>query len=131
MTQRPKHAGLRHVALHVENLELVEKFYTDILGFELEWRPDDDSAYLSSGIDNLALHRVRGEARSGFQTLDHMGIIIDDIDEVSSWHEFMKANNVLIHNEPKTHRDGARSFYCADPEGNNIQVIFHPPISGK
>ena len=129
--ERPKHAGLRHVALHVTDLELVEQFYTNILGFEPEWRPDEDSVYLSSGIDNLALHRVKGESRADFQTLDHMGIIIDDIDGVSSWHEFMKANNVLIHNEPKTHRDGARSFYCADPEGNNIQMIFHPPISGK
>jgi len=33
--------------------------------------------------------------------------------------------------EPKTHRDGARSIYFKDPEENMIQIIFHPPISGK
>jgi hypothetical protein len=30
---------------------------------------------------------------------------------------------------PRTHRDGARSFYCADPEGTVVQVIFHPPLT--
>jgi hypothetical protein len=30
--------------------------------------------------------------------------------------------------EPRTHRDGARSFYCYDPEGAVVQVIHHPPV---
>lgn len=32
--------------------------------------------------------------------------------------------------ELRNHRDGARSFYCLDPEGVVVQVIYHPPISG-
>jgi hypothetical protein len=32
---------------------------------------------------------------------------------------------------PRTHRDGARSFYCRDPEGNLVQMIYHPPIARK
>jgi hypothetical protein len=32
---------------------------------------------------------------------------------------------------PRTHRDGARSCYVSDPDGNRMQIIFHPPISGK
>ena len=31
--------------------------------------------------------------------------------------------------EPRTHRDGARSFYLEDPEGNRIQIIHHPPLT--
>jgi hypothetical protein len=38
-------------------------------------------------------------------------------------------NGVKMHNQAKTHRDGARSFYCSDPEGVVVQVIFHPPLS--
>jgi len=53
---RPQHAGMRHVALNVLDLALVESFYVDLLGFEVEWRPDEDNVYLSSGVDNLALH---------------------------------------------------------------------------
>ena len=54
-------AGLRHVALQVHNLEACERFYTELLGMRSEWRPDMDNVYLTSGNDNLALHRVAGE----------------------------------------------------------------------
>jgi hypothetical protein len=36
---------------------------------------------------------------------------------------------VTLRTAPRTHRDGARSFYCEDPAGNVVQIIFHPPIS--
>jgi predicted enzyme related to lactoylglutathione lyase len=38
---------------------------------------------------------------------------------------------VKILKEPKTHRDGARSFYCLDPAGNTVQMIYHPPLAKK
>ena len=57
MLQRPSHAGLRHLALGVRQLEAMKRFYVDLLGFEVEWEPDADNVYLSSGVDNLALHR--------------------------------------------------------------------------
>ena len=125
---RPKHAGLRHVALNVLNLEKMERFYVDLLGFEVEWRPDQENVYLCSGVDNLALHAVE-DTGGKQQSLDHLGIIIDDIEGVDDWYEFLLAHKVDMANQPKTHRDGARSFYCFDPERNALQIIFHPPIS--
>ena len=123
-------AGLRHVALFVENFEATILFYTKLLGMEIEWQPDDDNYYLSSGNDNLALHRFTGEERPpAQQRLDHIGFIIDDEDQVDVWYGFLQANGVRMKNEPKTHRDGARSFYCLDPDGNVVQMIYHPPIS--
>ena len=125
---RPSHAGLRHVALNVKDLPLVEKFYVDLLGFAVEWRPDPENVYLCSGIDNLALHVVEDTGKKA-QTLDHIGIIVDKMDDVDAWHAFLVENQVKMASQPKTHRDGARSFYCYDPEGTVLQVIFHPPIS--
>ena len=29
-----------------------------LLGFAVEWEPDPDNVYLTSGCDNLALHRA-------------------------------------------------------------------------
>mgnify|MGYP001075032440 CR=1 FL=1 len=50
--------GLRHVALYVQDMAASEHFYVDLLGMQVEWRPDPDNLYLStSGQDNLALHR--------------------------------------------------------------------------
>ena len=125
---RPPHAGMRHVALNVLDLELVEKFYVELLGFKVEWRPDAKNVYLTSGVDNLALHVVANISDRG-QRLDHTGIIVDQIDQVNLWYEFLLENGVKMASEARTHRDGARSFYCHDPEGTVVQVIFHPPLS--
>jgi catechol 2,3-dioxygenase-like lactoylglutathione lyase family enzyme len=129
--QRPgKTGGMRHVALFVENLADCENFYVDLLGMEVEWRPDDNNVYLTSGNDNLALHHADSpRASSDEQRLDHIGFIIPTIDEVDDWFAFLQAHNVKIRNAPRTHRDGARSFYCYDPSGTVVQIIYHPPIS--
>lgn len=128
--QRPEPtAGLRHVALQVRNLEACEHFYTELLGMRVEWRPDADNVYLTSGNDNLALHRVTGEfAPATAQRLDHIGFILGRMQDVDSWFTFLKSNGVTLVKEPRTHRDGARSFYCLDPDGNSVQLIYHPPL---
>lgn len=131
--QRPgKTAGLRHVALSVVNFEACERFYSELLGMAVEWRPDTDNVYLTSGNDNLALHRAKaGFDPSGDQRLDHLGFIVTDAAAVDAWHAFLAGQGVRIHAQPRTHRDGARSFYCADPDGNAVQIIHHPPIASR
>ena len=121
--------GMHHVALNVRDLEVCEYFYVQLLGMTVEWRPDADNVYLTSGNDNLALHRVTGggPAIAG-QRLDHIGFFIASPEQVDDWHDFLRENDVEIKALPRTHRDGARSFYCADPEGTIVQVIFHPPM---
>ncbi|WP_438971517.1 VOC family protein [Methylophaga sp.] len=129
--QRPgKTSGMRHVALFVEDLPACEKFYVELLGMTVEWRPDDNNVYLTSGNDNLALHQADGSpASSEQQRLDHIGFIISTMEEVDDWFTFLQEHDVKIRNAPRTHRDGARSFYCYDPSGTVVQMIYHPPIS--
>ena len=130
---RPKPtSGMRHVALFVGDLEAVEYFYVELLGMAVEWRPDPDNVYLCSGNDNLALHRAPERFdSSGDQVLDHIGFIIDEIDQVDVWFDFLRGHEVPMKTEPRTHRDGARSFYCLDPAGTTVQMIYHPPIVQK
>lgn len=128
--ERPKrHAGLRHVALFSNHFEESLAFYTELLGMNIEWQPDPDNVYLCSGNDNLALHRAQESASVAGQRLDHIGFILDDIEDVDQWFEFFQANGVKTQSQPRTHRDGARSFYCLDPDGVTVQMIYHPPIS--
>ncbi len=127
---RPAHAGLRHLALHARDLDAMRRFYVDVLGFEVEWEPDPDNVYLSSGTDNLALHRGKGEVAAN-GALDHLGLIVRTPDDVDKWAAFLESRGVTLAMRPKTHRDGARSFYFSDPDGNSIQIIHHPPISSK
>jgi len=120
--------GMRHVALFVNEFEKCENFYVNLLGMKVEWRPDADNVYLTSGNDNVALHRAVNPPGNQFQKLDHIGFIIQTPELVDQWFEFLKANDVKMRNEPKTHRDGARSFYCFDPDGIVVQIIYHPPL---
>jgi len=138
VTQPPTHAGLRHLALNVRHLDEMKRFYSELLGFAVEWQPDPDNIYLSSGVDNLALHRstpVSGDAATsltaGPSTLDHFGLIVREPDDVDRWAAFLESRGVTIEAKPRTHRDGARSCYFKDPDGNTVQIIHHPPISQK
>lgn len=131
MSRPDEGLGLRHVALRVRALEACERFYTDIIGMRVEWRPDADNVYLTSGHDNLALHRVTADpGPDDRQRLDHIGFIVKRSEQVDDWFTFLTANNVPIVTPPRTHRDGARSLYCRDPDGNTVQLIYHPPLSG-
>ncbi len=129
MTARPQpHLGLHHVAVYVADLAAARKFYVDLLGYRVEWEPDADNLYLTSGADNLALHR-REDGNLGLQRLDHIGIIVAGPDDVRRWHDFLAGNGVTIVAAPRQHRDGATSFYCQDPAGILVQFIHHPPIA--
>ena len=134
--ERPVHAGLRHLALNARNLDAMKRFYVDLLGFAVEWEPDPDNVYLSSGTDNLALHRSprAPEGASGregveLSTLDHLGILVRQADDVDRWAAFLEARGVELTAKPRTHRDGARSCYFKDPDGNSVQILHHPPLS--
>jgi catechol 2,3-dioxygenase-like lactoylglutathione lyase family enzyme len=129
--QRPSHAGLRHLALNVRNLDAMKRFYVDLLGFAVEWEPDADNVYLSSGIDNLALHRAASPEPPPASALDHLGLIVRAPDDVDRWAGFLESQGVALDAKPRTHRDGARSCYFSDPDGNRVQIIHHPPISSK
>jgi catechol 2,3-dioxygenase-like lactoylglutathione lyase family enzyme len=130
MQQPGKTLGMRHIALNVIDLEACEQFYAGLLGMTVEWRPDADNVYLTSGNDNLALHRAADTPAETGQRLDHLGFFIASETQVDDWYAYLKANGVVIKAVPRTHRDGARSFYCADPEGTVVQIIYHPPITG-
>lgn len=126
---RPSMKGIRHVALKVNNLEDMRRFYVDILGFRIEWQPDPENLYITSGTDNLALHQVAEPVTPG--ALDHLGILVEQPDHVDLWAEYLISKGVKLKTDPRTHRDGARSIYFTDPGGNLIQLIYHPPISNK
>ncbi len=119
-------AGLRHLSLIVVNLEECVHFYTDLLGMSVEWQPDANNFYLTSGNDNLALHRAPSDfLAQNHQRLDHLGFILNSAKEVDEWHKHFVTQGIPIKAPPRTHRDGARSFYCYDPDGNCVQLIYH------
>src|SRR5262245_41885409 len=117
---RPAHAGLRHLALNVRNLDAMKHFYVDLLGFAVEWQPDAVNIERSSGLDNLALHRSTAVTASvsssaseqkRVDALDQLGLIVRKPEDVDAWAALLEGHGVAIDAKPRTHRDGARSCY--------------------
>jgi catechol 2,3-dioxygenase-like lactoylglutathione lyase family enzyme len=120
--------GLRHLALQVADVARATRFYQEVFGMWLVWQPDADNVYLSSGCDNLALHR--GETGvPGAQSLDHLGFIVATIPELQAAYEWARQNQIDIAHPLRHHRDGSVSFYIRDPDHNVIQLLYEPSIS--
>ncbi len=133
-TAPPPALGVRHVALRFVDLEAAERFFVELLGYSVEWRPDADDVYLVRHQDNVALHRVAapGAATAGTGAppalLDHVGLVVPTAADVDRWATWLAERGARILAPPRTHRDGARSLYVAGPEGLVVQVLHHPPI---
>jgi catechol 2,3-dioxygenase-like lactoylglutathione lyase family enzyme len=122
---------MRHLALKVADVERAKQFYIHVFGMKLVWEPDSDNAYLSSGCDNLALHRADAAAGAagGDQHLDHLGFIVPTVEDVEAGYVWARGAGIDIVHPLKRHRDGSVSFYIRDPDGNVIQALYEPTIS--
>lgn len=122
-----------HLSLRVSDLDASEKFYVEILGMRSVWRSEGEIAFLECGNDDLALIQIpkeevqafRQRARSS-QSLHHFGFRVRSKDGVDQLAEEMKARGIVIDDGPRDHRDGSRSFYFRDPDGNHIQILWDP-----
>jgi len=120
--------GIRHVALFVKDLEKCTDFYVNVVGMKIEWQPDADNVYLTNHGDVFALHRADYEPIAQ-QRLDHIGFVLKSVEDVDVWFDYFVAEGVKITEKPKLHRDGSKGFYCLDPVGHLLEIIYHPPIA--
>ena len=123
--------GMRHIALKVRDAAVSKTFYQEMFGMDVVWQPDGQNVYLSSGCDNIAIHEV---AASFLKTaeerqLDHLGFVVESIERVKDLEETFRTKGVTIVHPFKIHRDGSASFYCADPDGIVIQLLYEPQLS--
>ena len=130
MTKTPALLGIRHVALFMTDLAAAERFWVDVMGYEVEWRPDAENVYLRGGTDNLALHHgQRREPVDESGQLDHIGLAVPAPADVDAWARHLEAHGVALRSQPKTHRDGSRSLYFYAPENVLVQIIHHAPMT--
>ncbi|HEY1234841.1 MAG TPA: VOC family protein [Candidatus Binatia bacterium] len=131
MSGIPGLKGMRHIALKVREVARSKQFYQDVLGLEVVWEPDPQNVYLSSGCDNIAIHGVSNVLADNAQDrqLDHLGFVVEDLERVRALEKEFIAKGVPIVHPFKVHRDGSASFYCADPDGIVIQLLYEPQLS--
>ena len=123
--------GMRHIALKVKGAARSKSFYCDRFGMDVVWEPDPRNVYLSSGCDNIAIHEITAEfaASAAELQLDHLGFVVESIERVQELEQEFISHGVKIVHPFKVHRDGSASFYCADPDGIVIQLLYEPTLS--
>jgi catechol 2,3-dioxygenase-like lactoylglutathione lyase family enzyme len=122
---------MRHIALKVKDVAQSKRFYQEVLGMDVVWEPDPENVYLSSGCDNIAIHGVSDAFSNSAKEsqLDHLGFVVETIERVKELEKEFIAKGVPIVHPFKVHRDGSASFYCVDPDGIVIQLLYEPQLS--
>jgi catechol 2,3-dioxygenase-like lactoylglutathione lyase family enzyme len=112
--------------LYVDDLDVAERFYGEILGLELDSRQDGVFVFFRCGAGMLLLFEP-GAAASGRKVPAHgargpghacFAVAEDALD---GWHEHLSAAGVAIEQEASWPR-GGRSFYFRDPAGNSLEL---------
>ena len=124
------HPGTKigHVHLKVADLERAERFYSEVLGFEVQTRYGSDASFLSYGgyHHHLGLNTWMSKggppAPPGSAGLFHFAILFPTREELAK-----AVKRVLDHG---VHLDGAsdhgvsEAIYLHDPDGNGIELYW-------
>jgi catechol 2,3-dioxygenase len=120
----PKKVG--HVVLKARDLERAEKFYTEVLGFEVVTRlerPRGVFFTLGEQHHDLAVLQVPSESEAPKEDqvgLHHVALQVESFAELKECYQTLKAHNATI---TSTIDHGiTRSIYFLDPEGNGFEL---------
>lgn len=120
-----------HLAIFVNNLDVMEHFYQEIFSMKTVWKNPNDKAYLTTGNNDI-FALVQNKKQVQKETpLDagiianamHFGVIVDNEEEFALLLKTIQEKGIRIAG-PKESRDNTKSFYLLDPEKNPVQVIF-------
>ncbi|QEG21810.1 VOC family protein [Mariniblastus fucicola] len=114
---------LDHVALHVSDLAVSDKFYGDVLQLPAIPRPDFDfpGAWYSIGSHELHLIGNRDKEVHSHHRGTHFAVRVSDCDVVEE-----RLTSCGIDFIPKTRPDGARQVFVQDPDGHFVEFTQPP-----
>ena len=114
-----KTTGIDHTVLHVKDVAVSKRFYTEVLGMivnhESSWQ-----AFLWCGSQQVALFQVgEGVDIKPGDDLNHMALRLDagTYDEVKA---YLEQNGCHVHGRP----GDDRCIYFEDPDGHRLQLLY-------
>jgi catechol 2,3-dioxygenase len=120
---KPKRIG--HLVLNVRDVAASEKFYTEILGFEVAIRRPHASFLTCGRIHHdLALFQAPDDAQEATQNrigLNHFAVQIEDLAELKEFYQLLKESGVTI--DRTVDHGMTSSVYFFDPDGNRVEFF--------
>ena len=129
MSYKPSY--LAHVNLRVHNVELSQKWYTDVLGLHTyEYRPGR-AAFLSANRDlshEIALMQIETNPKDFEDNrigLNHMAWMMASLEDLKEFYLRIKAQGVEI--DRIVDHGISLGIYLRDPDGHGIEVTYELP----
>lgn len=120
----PRKVG--HVVLQVKDIERAERFYTEVLGFEVVTRlKRPRGVFFSLGVQHhdLAVLEVPMDTdpdKAKQPGLHHVALQVGDFDELKECYRTLRAHDVTI--TGTIDHMITKSIYFLDPDGNGFEL---------
>ena len=120
--------GIHHVALNVKDLDRAEKFYTQVLGFQVTQRFTKGLNHLMLDTGNSAIALFEApdlETQPALELLSETGYLHlafkASKEQMAAIVQELKQHNVSIGDGPVRRGDG-ESIYFNDPDFNHLEI---------
>ena len=124
---------IEHVAIWVQNLEVLKEFYTHYFGMECSNKyvntdKEFSSYFLSfqTGARLEIMHRpdisMHLEQKGMTLGWTHLAISMGSQEKVDRLTELLRYDGYVIKGEPRTTGDGYYESVVLDPEGNQVEI---------
>jgi catechol 2,3-dioxygenase-like lactoylglutathione lyase family enzyme len=109
-------SGLNHIALRTLDIKETERFYTQVLGLKVAFRPGPDMIFLRTPGSSDLLNFIKSTKRfSGEQALDHIGFKVTQAG-LKRIEKKLKENGIKLKG-----RRGRNAIYIVDSNGYQIE----------
>ncbi|NLV59959.1 MAG: glyoxalase [Clostridiales bacterium] len=122
--------------IFVKDMEVMVKFYRDVLGFEITEEENTSNVYLKKDGTLFLLYRrtdFEKMVRRPFAYTDgvnghyEIALNVDSFAEVDTAFQMVVGKGAVPILEPTTEPWGQRTCYIADPEGNLVEIGSFTP----
>jgi catechol 2,3-dioxygenase-like lactoylglutathione lyase family enzyme len=125
-TTGPGLLGMSHLGLSVRDISAAQRFWTDVMGFEIVFEADnfsmlmERSARLAIGVTNQ-----EGQAAGTFDEhhigLDHLALAVADIPTLMRWEQWLSDKDV--EHAPVTTSDAGHHLNLRGPDNFPIELF--------
>lgn len=115
--------GIEHTAIASYDIAALAKFYTDVLGFVINYQ--SANAIFVKSPNGVMLELIHADGDRGPQTMKtqgirHIALAVSDFDAA---YQKLKDHGVTFLAEPQESK-GNKVVFFADPDGNYLHLLY-------